>query len=117
MNNETVKIGEELKPCPMCGKQPHVEISGRDILFYAVACNNCITTCYAENKQDVINQWNTRADSSRIESLEKENERLKKALEVYADEKSWCYWNGEEKDTWAADYRHGYDLAKEVLGK
>ena len=46
--------------------------------------------------------------------LEVDNARLRKALEVYADEKNWFTENGKIYDIWGLD-GNGYSIASEAL--
>ena len=55
---------EELKPCPFCGGQAELRIVGIGgyKTAYEVRCLNCgVGTDYDEDKQSVIDVWNTRS--------------------------------------------------------
>lgn len=68
---------EDLKPCPFCGKTPVLGHCSRDLVsslpyFYFVTC--CMAaTALRPSKEEAIEAWNTRFDSSqeRVRELER----------------------------------------------
>ena len=79
---------EELKRCPFCGGEAKcIEYYG----LYHVVCCDCYTTgrdcpsietaCKAWNSRPIENELH-----KKIEKLERENKRLREALEVILDE-------------------------------
>jgi hypothetical protein len=98
-------MSEELKPCPFCGIIPVRKISGVQIVVCKTdGCTNS-GVHFDDNEK-----WNTRPIE---ETLRAENERLRAALEWYADEKNWhvnsrgvCYWT---------NHGHGANRARAAL--
>lgn len=55
-------MGDELLPCPFCGKEANVsECQGRDDRFY-VWCDGCCCTVMYRSRQAAIDAWNTRSE-------------------------------------------------------
>ena len=73
----------------------------------SAALNECLDTVYRENSLIVA-----------LTKLEAENERLRAALAIYADRKSWeediVLRDGGISDAWRGDYA-GWDIASEAL--
>lgn len=61
--------GEELKPCPLCGRKPIIEHWSSGGTMYMVKCNNpdcpVPVTSYptGHNLDEVIAEWNRRTDN------------------------------------------------------
>lgn len=52
-------MSRELKPCPFCGGDAHIDTLGDD--EYKAECFSCgIGTEYYQDKQKVIDAWNRR---------------------------------------------------------
>ena len=77
----------DLKPCPFCGETPDAlneatfqSDQGTKWGFVVCCCNGPeVRTGYCpveEWKQDAIDAWNTRADATRIATLEAERDKL-----------------------------------------
>ena len=80
----------ELKSCPFCGKEPHIDAN-----YHLFSCQNkdCIAdaTNY-EATMGFFEQWNTRpiedALNARIAELETEKEC---EMRVFKDGNAWCF--------------------------
>lgn len=75
----------ELKPCPFCGKRPHIE-DGRNDRPWVVQCYNrdCNAQPYmdhADTRAQAVADWNTRTPDPRITRLEADRVELIEALE------------------------------------
>lgn len=52
---------QELKPCPFCGKRPHLIEPDEGDFKWSVSCLHCTAIdMYDISKEDVIEKWNTR---------------------------------------------------------
>lgn len=74
----------ELKPCPLCGKQPNsrwysASICGEDDSgYWGIDC--CYVHVHADEESYALTSWNTRADTARLSELEAEVARLRSSL-------------------------------------
>ena len=80
----------ELKPCPFCGYEPetkevHVYPNGEKSPAF-IKCKRCNYHLFSYNEEGLFVHWNCRPTEN---ALRAENERLRKALKVYADKKNW----------------------------
>lgn len=66
-----------IKPCPFCGRQPHLveKINSNETFEYALVCKNrnCITveTDYFDDQEKLLDKWNTRFKAEKKEETEK----------------------------------------------
>ena len=105
-------MSENLKRCPFCRGEARVKKIklGKQRLF-RVICPECLTATHLrEEEKNAVAEWNTRPIE---EELEKENKRLREALEhvVTTDTTVDKYgiWriDGKTFQTWAADVLKG----------
>ena len=105
---------ENLKRCPFCGSEAKcIEYYG----LYHVVCCDCYTTgrdcpsietaCKAWNSRPIENELN-----KKIEKLERENTRLREALEFYANTDVYEYYDKYES---TAIQNEGGQKAREAL--
>ena len=105
---------EELKRCPFCGGEAKcIEYYG----LYHVVCCDCYTTgrdcpsietaCKAWNSRPIENELH-----KKIEKLERENTRLREALEFYANTDVYEYYDKYES---TAIQNEGGQKAREAL--
>lgn len=92
-------MSEKLKPCPFCGETRLTIEDNQKVRDVHVLCNDCgAKTSFDGIRYTVMDRWNHRpfedALQKRIEELEAENERLRKALDTLADE----FGYGREED-------------------
>lgn len=58
-------MSDELKPCPFCGSEAHLEpISGDPDDLHAVCCCGCGGYAWGETKEHAIRTWNRRTELS-----------------------------------------------------
>lgn len=57
----------ELKPCPFCGKEPHIQRrpTAQKKCIYSVKCHCGILTHFMDRKYKAIEAWNRRANDGR----------------------------------------------------
>lgn len=105
----------ELKPCPFCGSD-EIEKLGRGyyapVQTYQRICLSCgVVTKEFYSPSEADNAWNARAEADRIAELEKENERLKAALE-----NNWIAFSADENYLKAFSGEHiGYNEGGEPV--
>lgn len=92
-------MSKALKPCPFCGETRLTIEDKQDVRDVHVLCKDCgAKTSFDGIRYDVTFRWNVRpvehALQKRIEELEAENKRLRKALDTLADE----FGYGREED-------------------
>lgn len=58
---EKNELGDELKPCPFCGKKPASMLVG-DVRHYRIRCEYCGIMTDAEDRETVIKTWNRRVE-------------------------------------------------------
>ena len=102
----------EIKPCPICGKQPHEWPEGweGEFQYYAIECNekSHFTGTHQETREQAIEAWNRRTNPE-LSSLREERDAMSKILmEIRSDlscrcdpaytsrsmhePNSFCYW-------------------------
>ena len=59
---------EKLKPCPFCGGEAKLEASSAFPTYY-VRCDCCGVSTLANRQDQVVDEWNTRADDAEIDKL------------------------------------------------
>lgn len=58
----------DLAPCPFCGRECHVGLTGQLVLaspWYAW-CNYCLVHLYGPTREEVVTKWNQRAQGSEV---------------------------------------------------
>ena len=68
-------MSEELKPCPLCGGEAHLE---RGAVLWAVVCGCASHVFYGceQSKERTVRAWNTRAERTCRMEREPDSDRL-----------------------------------------
>lgn len=72
LKNMKVMMMTELKPCPFCSSNAHIDrfLNGNNFLIYRPECSKCSCQIGAStDESDSIKWWNTRAPCDKYEKL------------------------------------------------
>lgn len=72
----------EILPCPCCGTAPKISVDP-DSDTTTISCPHCGLRNWSYKSRRVIGEWNKRLD---VESLTRENERLREAVSNALDD-------------------------------
>jgi hypothetical protein len=104
-------MSDELKLCPFCEQEETNQVDVVKIRSrFKCICVNCGTSSIDSiTSEGAVENWNYRP---REDALQAENERLRKALETYADYHNWEIQPSGYPDLW-----HGKDAGPDVAEK
>ena len=105
---------EILKSCPFCGGTANIAKGKIEFRAYCPHCG--VQTELYETEREVAKAWNTRQVedelNEKMEKLERENARLREALEFYANTDVYEYYDKYES---TAIQNEGGQKAREAL--
>lgn len=104
-------MSEELKPCPFCGKTPHIQYYAGSMTYRVICTWDCNGNTSSDSGKIAVDAWNTRV--SPPETNEKElREALKEAIDLVR------MWHGmgmhelQEKQAWKIYFENAPEMKR-----